>query len=62
MNYRPEDDPANWHPPAALALCIGLDIGLAQDHSALVIGGVWRSGVRNILGIFHIRQLPLGTP
>ncbi len=62
MNYRSEDDPANWHRPAALVLCIGLDIGLAQDHSALVIGGAWRSGVRTIIGIFDIRQLPLGTP
>lgn len=44
MTYRPEDDPVNWHRPAAIALCIGLDIGLAQDHSALVVAGAWRSG------------------
>jgi hypothetical protein len=44
MNNRPENDPVNWHRPAALALCIGLDIGLAQDHSAIVVAGAWRSG------------------
>jgi len=44
MTYRPEDDPVNWHRPAAMALRIGLDIGLAQDHSALVVAGAWRSG------------------
>jgi hypothetical protein len=45
-----------------MALCIGLDIGLAQDHSALVVAGAWRSGARNILGVFDIRQFPLGAP
>ena len=62
MDYRPEDDPLNWHRPAATAICIGVDIGLAQDHSALVVGGTWRSGGRSIIGVFDIHQFMLGMP
>ncbi|CAJ0879411.1 hypothetical protein AMST5_03058 [freshwater sediment metagenome] len=56
------DDPANWPTSSAVALCVGLDIGIAQDHSALVVGGAWQSGGRQIVGIFQVQQFPLGTP
>jgi hypothetical protein len=56
------DDPSNWHKPAAAAFCIGLDVGMAQDHSALVVAGAWRSGARSVIGVFDIRQFALGAP
>ena len=56
------NDPANWPIISAKALCIGLDLGFAQDHSALIVGGVWHNGVRSVIGVRNIVQFPLGTP
>ena len=39
---------------------IGVDIGLAQDHSALVVGGPWPQA-QMAIGIVEIRQFALGT-
>jgi hypothetical protein len=59
---RDPDSPLNWPKMSALGLCIGLDIGLAQDHSALVAGGVWQAGGRQVIGTFQIKQFAIGTP
>jgi hypothetical protein len=56
------NDPATWPTSSAIALCIGLDVGIAQDHSALVIGGAWQSSGRQIVGIIQTQQFLIGTP
>ena len=53
-------DPATWSPSAAAGFVVGVDIGLAQDHSALVVGGSWPQ-VQMAIGIVEIRQFALGT-
>ena len=60
MSHDP-GDPVNWHRAAASNFTLGLDLGFAADHSALVVGGVW-PGAQSAIGVFDIRQLPLGTP
>ncbi len=55
-------DPKDWPRTTAEALVMGLDIGMAQDHSALVAAGSWRSGGRSVIGVFDLVQFPLGTP
>jgi hypothetical protein len=55
-------DPKNWSRPAASAIMLGLDIGMAQDHSALISAGAWTAGGRSIIGVFDARQFQLGTP
>ena len=60
MSHDP-GDPVNWHKAAASNFTLGLDLGFAADHSALVVGGVW-PGAQSAIGVFDIRQLPLGTP
>jgi hypothetical protein len=60
MNYDP-NDPSSWSRTAGQGFTIGLDLGFSSDHLALVVGGVWPQAQSSI-GIFDIRQLPLGTP
>ena len=55
-------NPENWPWSAATAAVLGLDIGLAQDHSALITAGAWQSGARSIIGVKGVRQFPLGMP
>jgi hypothetical protein len=55
-------DPTQWPRETAYSVCIGLDVGLMQDHSALVAAGAWRSMTQSILGAFKVRQFKLGTP
>jgi cobyrinic acid a,c-diamide synthase len=42
-------------------MCIGLDVGLMKDHSALVAAGAWRTMSQSVLGVFDIKQFALGT-
>ena len=60
MSYNP-NDPTNWSCSAGHGFTLGLDLGFASDHSAIVIGGVW-SQAQHAIGIVEIQQLPLGTP
>ena len=57
-----QTSPENWPWSTAQAAVCGLDIGLAQDHSALVTAGAWQSGARSIIGVKGIKQFPLGMP
>jgi hypothetical protein len=54
------NDPTNWNRAAGRSFTVGLDLGFSVDHSALVVGGVWTR--QSTIGVFDIRQLPLGTP
>lgn len=45
-----------------MACCLGLDIGLAADHSALITAGAWQSGARTIIGVKDIKKFALGQP
>jgi hypothetical protein len=54
------NDPRSWDLHAASGLVAGLDVGMMQDHSALVLGGVWPQA-QNAIGIVEISRLPLGT-
>jgi hypothetical protein len=56
------NDPTQWPRGSAYSMCIGLDIGMAQDHSALIAAGAWRSAAQSVLGVFNIKQFKLGTP
>lgn len=56
------NDPTSWPPSSATTLCLGLDIGMAQDHSALIAAGAWQSGARSVIGAFSVKQFALGTP
>jgi hypothetical protein len=60
MTYHP-NDPSTWSRTAGQGLTVGLDLGFASDHSALVIGGVWPQA-QSAIGVFDIQQLPLVTP
>lgn len=60
MTYSPTD-PSTWSRSAASGFVLGLDLGFAQDHSALVLGGVWPQAGYAI-GVIDVHQLPLGTP
>jgi hypothetical protein len=60
MTYDPKD-PATWSLFGASHFVLGLDVGLMQDHSALVAGGVWPEA-NHAVGIVEIKQFPLGTP
>ena len=40
MSFDP-NDPVTWNRGAGLGFTIGLDLGFATDHSAIVVGGVW---------------------
>ncbi len=60
MTYNPTD-PATWPRSAGHSFTVGLDLGFATDHSALVLGGVWPQA-QSAIGIIDIRRLPLGTP
>lgn len=60
MSYDPAD-PSTWSRSAGHSFTIGLDLGFAVDHSALVVGGVWPQA-QSAIGIVDIRQLSLGTP
>jgi hypothetical protein len=60
MSYDP-NDPSSWSRTAGQGFTIGLDLGFANDHSALVVGGVWPQA-QSAIGIFDVQQLPLGTP
>lgn len=60
MTHNPAD-PATWSRNAGHSFAIGLDLGFAADHSALVVGGVWPQA-QSAIGIIDIRQFPLGTP
>lgn len=55
-------DPTQWPRHTASAIWLGLDIGLSQDHSALVAAGAWQTGGRSTIGVFDSRQFPIGTP
>ena len=57
-----QTSPENWPWSTAQAAVCGLDIGLAQDHSALITAGAWQSGARSIIGVKGIKQFPLGMP
>ena len=52
--------PETWSTFAASGFFLGLDVGLMQDHSALVLAGVWPQA-GNAIGVIDIRQFPLGT-
>jgi hypothetical protein len=54
-------DPATWSPTAAAGFVVGVDIGLAQDHSAMVVGAPWPRA-QMAIGIVEIRRFALGTP
>jgi len=43
-------------------LAIGLDIGVMQDHSFMIAGGVWSIGGRPTIGVFNIKQFALNAP
>ena len=58
--YDPSD-PRSWDVNAASGLVVGLDIGMMQDHSALVLGGVWPQA-NSAIGVIDIKRFPLGTP
>jgi hypothetical protein len=60
MSYDP-NDPSTWSRTAGQGVTIGLDLGFASDHSALVVGAVW-SQAQSAIGVFDIQQLPLETP
>ena len=60
MTYDP-NDPSTWSRSAGHGFTTGLDLGFASDHSAIVVGGVWPQA-QSAIGVFDIRQLPLGTP
>lgn len=53
-------NPKNWPWTSSTAVCVGLDVGMAQDHSALVAAGAWQSGTRSILGVKEIVQFKIG--
>jgi hypothetical protein len=55
------NDPSTWPHASATGFVLGLDLGFAQDHSALVVAGVW-PGAGHAIGIVHIEQIPLGIP
>jgi hypothetical protein len=57
-----QTSPENWPWSTARAAVCGLDIGLAQDHSALITAGAWQSGARSIIGVKGIKQFPIGMP
>jgi hypothetical protein len=50
-------DPSTWR--LADAYFVGLDIGMASDHSALVLAGLWPRGV---IGVVDMQRFPLGAP
>lgn len=60
MSYDP-NDPTTWSQSAASGFALGLDLGFMQDHSAIVLAGVWPQA-EHAIGVVHIEQLPLGTP
>ena len=60
MSYDP-NDPVNWNRSAGRGFTIGLDLGFASDHSAIVVGGAWPRA-QSTIGVFEVVQLPLGTP
>lgn len=60
MTYDPKN-PATWSLFGASHFVLGLDIGLMQDHSALVVAGVWPEA-NHAVGVVEIKQFPLGTP
>ena len=60
MSYDP-NDPTYWNRSAGVGFTIGLDLGFASDHSAIVVGGAWPRA-QSTIGIFDVAQLPLGTP
>jgi hypothetical protein len=59
MTYDPSR-PETWSASAASGFFLGLDVGLMQDHSALVLAGVWPQA-GNAIGVIDIKQFPLGT-
>ena len=60
ITYDPKN-PATWSLFGASHYVLGLDVGLMQDHSALVVGGVWPEA-NHAAGIVEIKQFGLGTP
>ena len=54
-----QTSPEKWPWSTAQAAVCGLDIGLAQDHSALITAGAWQSGARSIIGVKGIKHMPL---
>jgi hypothetical protein len=54
-------DPATWPIFGAAGFVVGLDVGQMQDHSALVVGGVWPEA-NHAAAIVEIKQFPLGMP
>ncbi|MGA3340872.1 MAG: hypothetical protein ABSD11_09625 [Methylocella sp.] len=57
-----QTSPENWPWSTVQAAVCGLDIRLAQDHSALITAGAWQSGARSIIGVKGIKQFPIGMP
>ena len=55
------NDPRSWDLHAASGLVVGLDIGIMQDHSAIVLGGV-SPQAQSAVGIVEISRFPLGSP
>ena len=60
MSFDP-NDPVTWNRGAGQGFTIGLDLGFAADHSAIVVAGVWPP-IQSTIGVFDVLQLPLGTP
>lgn len=60
MTYAPTD-PSTWPLSIATGFIVGVDIGLAQDHSTMVVGGPW-SQIGNTIGVICVRQFELGMP
>ncbi len=60
MSYAPAD-PTTWSLRAGVNFTLGLDLGFAADHSAIVLAGVW-PGAQHAIGVIDARQVPLGTP
>jgi len=60
MSTYDANDPQSWDAYAATGFVVGLDIGQFQDHSALVVAGVWPQA-NNAIGVIGIRRFALGT-
>lgn len=60
MTYSPTD-PSTWSQSIAAGFIVGVDVGLAQDHSTMVVGGPWPA-INNAIGVVHIRQFEIGMP